>query len=398
MKFSFFKYEPFLLLTILIAAMATLWMTANRLEGFNFVSSSYQDLYEFTDKLIVQDFDAPTPNQLQIGAAQGTPTTYTGSESSSLSKTIDLTEGQHPQFIDSRDDEKIPVFWTMWGDNIDPVVIGNVSVPIGRPAFELRDFVIPVSRAPADQVENARRIAFDEFGVPAENSTIDMLRPLAVGLHRNLFPHRGSPRPEMRRLNGMSQYEAALAGNSGIYCENHAEIFAFFANAIGIPTRVVGAAGKHDGVALGAHAFAESFIRETGTWMYIDLQLNIFGVLDESSAYIGAADFIHRMAANSERTLQIEELSEDGIAWNTVANRSEEIGMFLHPKVTLVYLWGLLDRYHPIERLKKLLINPQPSYSLRRIGVGAELRIISTYILFGLMTTWVILRARHMLK
>jgi len=372
-------------------------MTANRLEGYNFVSNSYQDLYEFTDEVIVQGFDTHAPDQLavQIAAKDGPlpPDTAKNEPEGTL---LTLLEGLHPQSLNAINTKNTPAFWTMWGEKISPILIGNVNVPIGRPVFNLNDFVAPASTFPQAQVEKARHIAFKEFGVRKNDPSVDILRSLAIGLHQSLYPHRGDPHPGMRRLNGFLQYKEALAHKSGVYCENHAEIFAFFANAVGIPTRVVGAAGRYDGIALGAHAFVESFIQETGRWMYIDLQLNIFGVTDEASGYLSAADFVHRMASKSAGPLKLEELQGDGTTWITFADRSDQIGMFLHPKVTLVYLWGLTERYHPLERIKRFLIRPQPGYSLRHIGIGTELRILCTYIFLGLSFFWGILRLRHM--
>ncbi|NND55517.1 MAG: transglutaminase domain-containing protein [Gammaproteobacteria bacterium] len=390
------KFEGLLIAATGLSSIFAIYMTIERHQGYATINSSYQQLYDISPEVAVAEFSFDDSGELDVrlqGLRSDSASIEAGGEFES--ERIKILPGQNEYFLSAYKSGDEPAFRAMWGSNIPVPAIGNPAISIGVPSHGLSDFAASADELNQEHVNRAREIAIEEFGVNLESSKSDKLRALSLGLYQALFPHRGFPPPYMRRLDGYQQYVEALAGRSGIYCGNHAEILAFFATSIGIPTRIVDMAGRYDDVALGAHAFVESYHAEKDTWQYIDLQLGILGVLDENGRYLNAADLLHRMAANSSNHLAVDALGPNGIYTVRFESIAEEVGMFIHPQAELVYLWSTSDRYHPANRLLRLLFKPRLSYSMRTASAGAKIRLAVTYLFAALAAFWLILRFRH---
>lgn len=392
-----FRSEIFVVVVTLVLATGVGWMTINREAGYSVSHRSYQDLYSVADSLVISGFERSSKGVLDVRLSS------LRGDGPAVSKTrqpvahVTIQQGRHPHDLEYSGERIGSAFWTMWGPEMPRVLIGNPTINIGERAFSVDDFASASEAHPRKEVDEALNLLSSRFDVRQNESAAVKIRKIASALHRDLYPHRGVPRAYMRRLNGFRQYQEALAGRSEVYCANHAEIFAFFANLAGVPTRIVDVAGEVDGLALGAHSFTESYDAETGRWRYVDLQLSILGILDESGGYLNAADLIHRQAGGTAATLLVDEMGLDHTERVAYAERGKKIGLFLHPQTTLVYLWASKDRFHPMERLQRLLLTPRPGYSLRSTGSGAVVRIVLTWALIVLFGIWIILRLRHMI-
>ena len=95
-----------------------------------------------------------------------------------------------------------------------------------------------------------------------------------------ILGHDGA-RPHTDKLqlaSPLETWEAMSSGREGGFCENVALIYYLFANAAGIPTRLVDIAGKFGPVKLTGHYFCESWIPEEACWCYVDPQMRIANV------------------------------------------------------------------------------------------------------------------------
>jgi len=92
--------------------------------------------------------------------------------------------------------------------------------------------------------------------------------------HDGARPHTDA----LQLASPLETWEAMSSGREGGFCENVALIYYLFANAAGIPTRLVDIAGKFGPVKLTGHYFCESWIPEEATWCYVDPQTRIANV------------------------------------------------------------------------------------------------------------------------
>ncbi len=89
--------------------------------------------------------------------------------------------------------------------------------------------------------------------------------------HEGARPHTD----KLQLASPLETWEAMSSGREGGFCENVALIYYLFANAAGIPTRLVDIAGKFGPVKLTGHYFCESWIPEEACWCYVDPQMRI---------------------------------------------------------------------------------------------------------------------------
>ena len=187
----------------------------------------------------------------------------------------------------------------------------------------------------------------------------------------------------------------AMSGKSGVYCANHAEIFAFFATAAGVPVRIVDVAGRHLGTPIAAHAFNEVFIREANEWAYVDLQLNIASVWDDQSGFLDGADIMNRLSVDALEGPVATTIEQGQLRNAPFALPASAIRLFIPPEATLTYLWSSTDRFSFAERLQRLLLSPQPSYAIGAETAGAMPRLVLTYLFAVMMGFSLLMRARH---
>jgi hypothetical protein len=94
-------------------------------------------------------------------------------------------------------------------------------------------------------------------------------------------------------MTPLQQYLGALKGEVKLWCHNNAEIYVFFANAIGIPTRKVSVGGEFDACSLSGHAFAESYIKEQNRWAYVDVTSANILVRNTEGLYLNTLDLFY---------------------------------------------------------------------------------------------------------
>ena len=361
-----------IILSAILLGIAAI-QTVQREEGYDVVFRSYQDL-----QVVGQ-----TPHVSQISF---------DSRGKVVLRLTDLKDGEHSEQI-LETVKNGPIRHEIKADNGLPItadivyladqqlaVVNNVSpaLSINTP-YSLDDFVVPISAISEQEKRKVEKL-LSKFGVVATDTTKTKIEKIASALHSQLYAMRGVPHPVMRSLNGFQQYQTAISGKSKVYCANHAEIFAYFANVAGVPTRIVDVGGETKGLPQAAHAFAESFVAEQNRWAYVDLQLDIAFLTNTKGQVLNGIDVLFRASQKDWNGLLVHHLDKDQVQlikateWN---NLTQE---FVPPEATLTYLWASLHRFTLTERLYRLLVRPQPAFSLIHGHRGAESRLAATYL------------------
>lgn len=175
-------------------------------------------------------------------------------------------------------------------DNSDADVVDIMysSIPVGDfERYSLEDF-IPNYRE--EDLAEAERLIKAELDISHKDNTETKIRKLATFMIRNLSDKGGIPTKEGGKMRPIKQYLSALTGDLKLWCHNFSQIYVFFANAIGIPTREVQASGILDDCRLSGHAFAESYIKEKDQWAIVDPTSYIFFMKYPDGNYVNTLD------------------------------------------------------------------------------------------------------------
>ena len=401
-RFVHSRGEVALLLMTVASGMAALWMTTHLDEGYNVLCSSETDLYQLADAPRASDFTFDPSGWLTIELENLDEVRWNRVEDG---RTHGVIEGTNPKFIlapgisqTSLRGERTGVtldFRVQWAPGgVEPLVSsGNLRVGEASP-FAIEDFVIPAAKFPTDQVEEARQLV-EPLNLGDRPRSIDRVALLAAFLHDQLEAHRGTPATQMIRLNGFEQYREARAGRSGVYCANHSEIFGFFANAVGLPTRLVDVAGSVGDVSVGAHSFVETYLEDEDRWVYVDLQLGLAGVRDVGGEFLNASQLLSRIRARMTTSLVVRRIRNSRIFEEPWAREADLFETFLTPASSLVFLTSATERFSMSERLRRLLASPRPSICGAGIAHRAESRIAVTWLAIVSGLSWFALRIRR---
>lgn len=151
------------------------------------------------------------------------------------------------------------------------------------------------------------------------------------------------------------------AGRGKIWCSQHAKIYGFFANLAGLPTRLISLAGRIDNVITTGHAFAESYLADSGTWAKVDTSLNKLLVLNSAGRPLNSAEVYQAIVAGHLEGLTVRALREGIIVSEPYADGAAADAFYFTPGANLVY--------HPARArtqsaLAGYLFQPEYTYSL----------------------------------
>lgn len=375
------------------------WMTINREAGFDVNLQSYTELAGMSDGSTITSINSGPNGGLELGVSSVEATGWVvaddlGNVNEMTYPRIPPSEGIRRWTLTPRPAGPTIRLTTMAGNGVpDPIVHGsNLPIHASLP-FAIRDFAISVSDLP-EQDATLVRLWLERNGIFNLESDEKKALRIAALLHQELQPHRGQPEPFMRELNGYGQYVAATEGRSGVYCANHAEIYAFFATVAGLPTRLVDVGGRAVGISLAAHAFAETYFAHLGDWAYVDLQLDT-ALIHGAQGYLNGMDVMIAGRSDSEAGLRLYRLDNGRALERPFSERSRLLRDFIPPEATLTYLWASERRFTLPARLARLLLIPQPAFSLRQGGPDARLRLLLTYGGGLALIVIVALRLRH---
>ena len=184
------------------------------------------------------------------------------------------------------------------GNSDDDVVdIMYSSIPVGD--FERYPMKAFIPNYRKGDLEEAERLIKAEISITNKDNTETKIRKLATFMIRNLSDKGGIPTKEGAKMIPLKQYLSALSGDLKLWCHNFSQIYVFFANAVGIPTREVLATGSLGDCRLSGHAFAESYIKEKDQWAIVDPSSYVFYMKYPDGTYVNTIDLSSMCIKNS---------------------------------------------------------------------------------------------------
>lgn len=130
-----------------------------------------------------------------------------------------------------------------------------------------------------DEIVKAKEIIKTEAGINGGEPTLVKVEKLGRFILSKTAKSYGIPPHEViQSFSPLQTYYGATNGEFEIWCGQFANMYAFFANAAGIPTRLVSVdngmidvVNTNEKVNAGGHTFAESYIHEQKRWAFVDL-------------------------------------------------------------------------------------------------------------------------------
>lgn len=146
-------------------------------------------------------------------------------------------------------------------------------------------YVGPAALADAD------RVISDEIKISDSDNELIRMEKIIHFMRARLVDAGGVPRNDFRWMNPYGIFNEMCRGTGKGWCTQNAQIFTFFANRAGIPTRFVycGTVQSNQFIYDG-HSWTESYLREQNRWIYSDPVKAIVGVFDRQGRALNSAD------------------------------------------------------------------------------------------------------------
>jgi transglutaminase-like putative cysteine protease len=255
--------------------------------------------------------------------------------------------------IDFYPKEKYKERGLSWGDNFW-LVRSTVPFTPRQPAFaaewagfDLRD----------PELEKARQIIRGKF---ADNlPTLERAEQVFLFVVEALQRSGGTPSDEIQAYSPFETYQSLIGEGKG-FCENRALVYYLFANAAGITTRLIDLAGKFGPLKLTGHYFCESFIPETGRWIYVDPQSGIARAILGQDHPLSTLELKHLYDAGAVSGIELRVV--DGETGRVVTVPAEKPMGYLVGDVVIAYPFGY-GKDKSFSKIKNFIHYPTLLYS-----------------------------------
>lgn len=424
MKRCTWKFKLFTLLTLGVVAVACyIWVYAIAIRkdtDFRYRAASLAELYIPAEAPVVTGFQFPGRGELVLEISpppladstwtiitdQGPPSATTGSypKISLLKKehTYRLQQNNGHDDLLSRIDLTMRVdyapreFYAGYSDAVgDTYRIISSTIPVGKyRRYPLETFIDEAYSS--DDRQEARRILDEEVGIQSSDSTREKIEKIGLFVLSALDDKRGVPVQGLSQ-KAMDEYKCALDGTSKIWCVQFARIYALFANVAEVPTRFVSLGGRVDGVALSAHGFTESFVRETGQWVYVDLFSRVLLVSNRHGKLLNTLDLFMLQQAGVEEGLSAAVFKNGRIRRVPYAEVADDIAYYFNRDATFIFSRKKiqpLKQYRRLELAIKIVLNPDLSFSLKNSSAKHFLAVGLFYAVLFLLFIWLFLFVR----
>ncbi len=174
-------------------------------------------------------------------------------------------------------------FYHKMGLQHNDVYIVKPAVPLGDfKQFSVNDWVDSYDYVGQVDLAEVDKLLLYQAGINQNDSTISKIEKLTKFLRRQLINARGVPKDDERWMNPYRLYKEMVAGTAKGWCTQHAQLYVFFANRAGIPTRLLlGARTEGNSIFFTGHTWAESYLKEQQCWAFVDLSHGIICVTDK---------------------------------------------------------------------------------------------------------------------
>ena len=315
-------------------------------------------------------------------------------------------------------------FYGSRGMNRPDVYVVRANVPCGEfDQLRIRDWVDDYSYVGGEGLAETERLLREEVGIQDGESTFARMEKLTRYLRIRLKDARGVPKNDERWMNPWVLYNEMVTGTGKGWCTQHAQVYVYWANRAGIPTRFVfGARTQDNTITYTGHAFAESYIKEQSRWAFVDLSHAHIYVTNKSGQVLNTAELflLNQQNAFDSTTARMyvdwEWQAPFGLpAADTVVSvpftrvnavvRSEftphSIFKYRRPPnvedVRESYTGFVRDRTFLVGNLERYLFQPQLAYSFYPTE-GAQTYLLRRLLFFGMiasMVLWLFLAARR---
>lgn len=174
------------------------------------------------------------------------------------------------------------------------VYLISTDIPVGK--FErhpLSYWVDDYSYVGATNLAAADKVVREEMGVTDADDTMTRISKVVRYVRTKLVDAGGVPKDDFRWMDPWTTCQEMISGTGKGWCTQNAQIYTFFANRAGIPTRFVfGSNTQDDVIVYNGHSWAESWVKEQNRWSYVDVTREIFGVVDRHGVLLNTADIL----------------------------------------------------------------------------------------------------------
>ncbi len=379
-----------LLTVLVIAADAWIWLYGigvRRDPAYRYRPASLADLYIPAETLRIAGFRIRGRNELEIRLLPPPADTGSWTVTDDRGHTRNC-RGRYPQLLLLEKEHT----YTVAGNATAPVLfftirvdyyprelyarqnsaigdtwrIVSASLPVGDYGrYRVSDFADP--RVAATERQEVLRLLHEEAGIRATDSSREKIKKISTFLLTRLDGQRGIPAADLDRSSPLASYRCAVKGTSAIWCAQFAEIYALFANLAGVPTRLVSVSGRMDGVVLGAHGFTESYLRETGEWVYVDLFTRVVLVENDRGRLLNGVDLLLLPRSGSGRGITATVFRDRRLQRRPWPEVAPAVSAYLNPDATLVFSRPPLPlpvRWRRLEMAASTLMDPDLAFSL----------------------------------
>ena len=186
-------------------------------------------------------------------------------------------------------------FYASLGMQHDDVYIVRSNVACGEfEQYAVGEWVDDYRYVGEKNLADAQRLLRDEMGIRKEESTFAKMEKLVPYLRKKLRGSGGVPKDDERWMNPWMLYNEMVMGTGKGWCTQNAQVYVFWANQAGIPTRFVfGARTQDNTIVYTGHAFAECYIREQNRWAYVDLTQGQIYITNKLGEVLSTAELFH---------------------------------------------------------------------------------------------------------
>jgi hypothetical protein len=306
-------------------------------------------------------------------------------------------------------------FYASQGMKHVDVYVVRSNVPCGEfDQYSVNDWVDDYRYVGEASLSETSRVLRDEVGIRDTDPTLTRMEKLFPYLRKKLVGAGGVPKDDERWMNPYRLYCEMVAGTGKGWCTQHAQVWVYWANRAGIPTRFVfGARTQDDRIVYTGHSWAESYIHEQRRWAFVDLSEGFLHITNKENLVLNTAELFHLNQQNAFDSTAVRVYSD--WAWQnhpgipgkdtlvtvpfTLCNafiRSEftphSIFKYRRPPnvedVRENYSGFFNDRAFLFGNLERYLFKPQLAYSLYPTE-GAQTYLIRRLLFFALLASLV---------
>jgi hypothetical protein len=192
-------------------------------------------------------------------------------------------------------------FYASRGMEHTDVYVVRANVPCGKfEQYAIADWTDEYGYVGEEGLAKVDQLLKGEVGISQSDPTFARMEKLFPYLRKKLKSAGGVPKDDERWMNPWLLYNALVDGTGKGWCTQHAQVWVFWANRAGIPTRFVfGARTQDNTIVYTGHAWAESFIPEQHRWAFVDLSQGHLYMTNKEGLVLNTAELFHLNQQNA---------------------------------------------------------------------------------------------------